>query len=65
MKHKIHTLTNKQRELLIHINDTIAHSWNFNIESIITHGSYTDAQKNLMLLPLRKKYIQHLKTINS
>lgn len=57
----VYTLTDDQRKLLVDINTTLEHPWDLNINIILKHGRYNDAQKNRILIPLRKIYIEHLK----
>jgi len=64
INNNVHILTVEQRILLMKIDTQIKHKWVSNLSRIIRFGSYTEQDKRLVLNPLRKKYIEHLRKQN-
>lgn len=65
MRIKLHALTEEQRDLLKDISSTLKHNWHKNLARILKNDTYTNQDKKLILDPLRKRYIRHLRKTKS
>lgn len=60
---KTYNLSSVQFELVQQMHKIFPLAWRNNILRIMRTGVYTELDKKVVLIPLRKKYIEHLKRL--